>query len=532
MVGDLSGAFPYSVRVLYSFAHSCVARPGDELCQSIPVRLRALFVGAFVFICLVSCDNSDERTSIRFGLATGPVTLDPRFATDGTSARINRLLYARLVEFDDALRPVAALATWKVISPTHYRFYLRPDRETFADGTIVTATDVKATYDAVRLGTPTSPHAGGLKGIAQVEVIDEQTVDFKLNAIDTLFPGKLVVGILPAIHLDTRAFNRQPMGSGPFMFERWPEEGRLVLRRRADGQVVEFVTVKDPNTRVLKLLNKEVDLLQGDLSPEMVRWLEGNRALAVQRTRGTKFAYLGFNLEDPIVGDVRVRRAIGHAIDRNEIIKYVMGQSARLAGGILPSTHWAGLADSDGIAFDLERAQALLREAGYAPGHGPSIVYTTSAAPFRIRLATIIQAQLTRAGFDVSVRSNDWGTFYGDVKAGRFQMYSLAWVGIKMPDIFRYVFHSSAVPPKGANRGRFRSDVADGLIEDAESSPDLAGQARYYRELQAHVLEALPYVPLWYEDTVQVARTTISGYVVNADGNYDGMLTIQRAPDE
>ena len=152
----------------------------------------------------------------------------------------------------------------------------------------------------------------------------------------------------------------------------------------------------------------------------------------------------------------------------------------------------------------------------------------TSAAPFRVRLATIVQEQLGRVGIDVRVQSNDWGTFYGDVKAGRFQMYSLAWVGIKMPDIFRYTFHSDAIPPNGANRGRYRSRAADRDIEQAESAGTLAEQARHYHALQQRVLSDLPYIPLWYEDTVGVFREGVSGYVLNADGNYDGLLGVER----
>ena len=133
------------------------------------------------------------------------------------------------------------------------------------------------------------------------------------------------------------------------------------------------------------------------------------------------------------------------------------------------------------------------------------------------------------AGFDVEVQSNDWGTFYGDVKAGRFQMYSLAWVGIKMPDIFRYVFHSDSIPPGGANRGRLRDPMIDQLIERAERAPTLEGQARLYRELQHRVHTALPYVPLWYEDNVRVSRPGVEGYRLNTDGNYDGLKAVGRS---
>ena len=86
--------------------------------------------------------------TVRFGLASAPVTLDPRFATDAASDRINRLLYDRLVDFDDGFNPVAAMATWERLEPTRYRFTLRPDRRSFVNGAKPDASDVVATYES------------------------------------------------------------------------------------------------------------------------------------------------------------------------------------------------------------------------------------------------------------------------------------------------------------------------------------------------------------------------------------------------
>ena len=158
------------------------------------------------------------------------------------------------------------------------------------------------------------------------------------------------------------------------------------------------------------------------------------------------------------------------------------------------------------------------------------LVFKTSNDPLRVRLATVIQHQLGRIGLQVDVRSYDWGTFYGDIKSGNFQMFSLSWVAIHSPDIFRYIFHSRSVPPEGANRGRFTSELADQLIEAAEVADDFEQQAEIYRRLQRHLRETLPYVPLWYEHNVAVARKEVRGYRVAADGRYDGLLQTYRAP--
>ena len=128
----------------------------------------------------------------------------------------------------------------------------------------------------------------------------------------------------------------------------------------------------------------------------------------------------------------------------------------------------------------------------------------------------------------MALQSYDWGTFYGDIKAGRFQLYSLAWVGIKTPDIFRYAFHSESLPPEGANRGRLSDAAVDRLIETAEHGRDLDAQAAAWREVQARLLEILPYVPLWYEDHVYAIRNDLLGYRLARDGNYDSLHDIYR----
>ncbi len=480
---------------------------------------------ALVLCCLLAACSQPATDVLRFGLSSAPVTLDPRYATDATSARINRLLYDQLVDFDAAVQPAPALAEWRLITPTHYRFLLRPAR--FHDGTPLTAHDVLATYEFILEPSNASPHRGSLTLIERIEVIDAATVDFHLRVADALFPGKLVIGILPATLIaKAHPFNQHPLGSGAFAFMAWPESGRLQIRRLSDGQEVEFLLVKDPTVRILKLLRGELDLTQNDLPPELIRYAAVQPDLQVQTGKGSNFTYLGFNMEDVVVGDLALRRAIAHALDREAIIRYVLGGAARPASALLPPDHWAG-ALPDGYQHDPARARALLREVGYDETHHPHIVYKTSSDPFRIRLATIIQQQLAEVGIDVELRTYDWGTFYGDIKAGRFQMYSLSWVGIKTPDIFKYVFHSSSLPPAGANRGRYVSATADSLIEAADAAPTLAEQAEYYHELQAYLLEALPYVPLWYEDHVAVTRRGVSGYVLAPDGNYDGLNTVR-----
>lgn len=494
------------------------------------INLKTFFI-LIVLIGLSACNNNESTLqTIRFGLAAAPVSLDPRFATDATSARINRLLYQALVDFDEQLRPVPDLATWQVITPTHYRFQLKADRAPFHNGLPLTAHDVKATYDFVLAEKNGSLHRGSLSVIQQIQVVDENTVDFILQRADTLFPGRLMVGIVPQTLIETgHPFNKKPVGNGMFQFVKWPQSSQLYLKRLRDGQLFEFTEVKDPVVRVLKLVRGEIDLLQNDLSPELVAWLAKQPQIKVDKGQSSNFSYLGFNLQEPVTRQLVVRQAIAYALDRQEIIHYVLGNAARPATSfVLPPTHWAGNADLPAYTYNPTQARTLLAEIGITPDNPLTLTYKTSNNPFRVRIATVIQHQLAKVGINVDLRTYDWGTFYGDIKSGRFQLYSLSWVGIKMPDIFHYAFHSSMMPPNGANRGRLNHPTIDKLIEQAESATTLAEQAKYYRQLQVLLNQELPYVALWYEDHVFASQQAIERYTLAADGNYDGLKTVER----
>ena len=483
-----------------------------------------------LLVVMLSGCAETPNDAIRFGLSRFPVTLDPRQATDAASSRINRLLYQQLVDFDDEYRPVPALATWQQLEPDHYRFTLKPDRRRFSDGTRLTAYDVKATYDYILDPANASPHRVSLSHIRRIRVVDENQIDFYLSRMDALFPGRLVIGIVPAQLEAGHSLNRRPVGSGEFAIRSWTASVLHLVRLR-DHQMIDFVEVPDPTVRVLKLLKGEVDIIQNDLPPELSSYLSRRPEIRVIQGPGSNFAYLGFNMQDDAVGQLPVRQAIACAIDRQGIIKHVLGGAARTANAILTPDHWAGDPDLENIAYDPAHALEILHRLGYSKDWPLHLVYKTSSDPFRLRLATIIQQQLAEVGIDVELRSYDWGTFYSDIKNGRFQMYSLMWVGVKLPDIFRYVYHSEAVPPNGANRGRFVNAAVDRLIDRADTLPDLSAQAVVYRQLQEMIHSKLPYVPLWYEDHVAAVRNDIKGYELARDGNYDGLNLVLRTED-
>lgn len=482
-----------------------------------------------IALLVAGCDYAevDENSVIRMGVVQAPATLDPRYATDAISTRINRLIYRGLVDFDATLQPQPDLAQWQQLDPRHYRFTLLDNRPAFSTGAPVSSADVVATYESVLDSQSLSPHRSSLAVIERVERVDERTIDFYLKQADPLFPGRLTLKILPAeAAANPRLETAQLIGNGAFEIVGWPEPERLILKRRRDNQRVEFIRVADATVRVLKLIRGEIDLLQNDLPAELIRWLREQPGVTVSQAQGSNYSYLGFNFSDPVTADPRIREAIALAIDRQAIIDALLAGAARPAEAVLPPNHWAGGKSIPVVDYDPARAAELVADFR-RDGGKPTLTYKVSTDALRLRIAAVIQQQLEAVGLKITIESHEWGTFYGDIKSGRFQLYSLAWVGIKMPDIFRYLFHSEAVPPQGANRGRFSSEQVDRLIEQAETSP-LAQQADHYNHLQQSLAAQRPYVSLWYEDHTLVARDAISGYRLSEDGNYDGLINAQK----
>lgn len=365
---------------------------------------------------------------IVFAIGQMPLNLDPRYATDAASERVNRLIYQSLVDFDAKSKPTPSLASWVEVSATEYRFTLNKNRLPFHDLTTLTARDVKATYDSLST-LKDSPLTTEFANVKNIIVVDEDTVIFQLKQSDRHFPAKLIIGILPGKLIATNYdFSHSPVGSGPLKFVAW--QNKLNLVRVNDGQKISLVEVKDPTVRVLKLLHGEVDLLQGELPPELVKHLQIKPEITVKTGIGVNFSYLGLNMQDAVLKNLKVRQAIAHAIDRTAIIQKVMVTNTRVASAILPPEHYT----NHNIALPLYdynpmQAKQLLLEAGVKLPL--KLVYKTSTDAQRVRFATIMQAQMAPAGIELEIRSLDWGTFFADVKAGNFQLYGLTWVGIK-----------------------------------------------------------------------------------------------------
>jgi peptide/nickel transport system substrate-binding protein len=228
---------------------------------------------------------------------------------------------------------------------------------------------------------------------------------------------------------------------------------------------------------------------------------------------------MGLNLRDPILRDVRVRQAIGYAIDRHAIVEYLRRGLAKPAVGILPPVSWAFEPDVFAFTFNPAKARALLDSAGYLDpdGDGPAprfrLSLKTSNVEFNRLQSSVIQQNLRAIGIALDVRTFEFATLYADVLKGSFQMFTLQWVGgaVTDPDILRRVFHSTQVPPFGFNRGYYNNPDVDRLLEEAAAAPDEPTRRARYGEVQQIVAREAPYISLWYKTNIAVAARTLGG---------------------
>ena len=475
---------------------------------------KILFLLVLILLLLTGCKKTPSQLAdIHFAIAQAPLNLDPRYATDAASERVNRLIYQPLVDFDAASKPAWILARGDAVSNTEYRFSLQKNA-VFHNGDALTMRDVKATYDSLK-NLKDSPHSAEFANIDSIKLVDTKTLIFKLKQADTHFAEKLIIGILPKSLIENgHDFSRNPVGSGPLKFVSWQHD--LTLQRTVDNQLINLQEVKDPTVRVLKLKKGEADLIQGDLPPELVKHLQSIASIRVYTGFGANYSYLGLNMQDETLKNLKVRQALAHAIDRKEIIRKVMVSNTRIASAILPPEHYTNAGQTlPTYDYNPTLAKQLLREAGVKLPL--KLVYKTSTDAFRVRLATIMQAQMREAGIALEIKSLDWGTFFADVKGGNFQLFGLTWVGIKTPEIYTKAFGTNNTPPNGFNRGRYADTELDKLLQDENWQ---AATTRIHNEL--------PYIPLWYEGQFAAMQKNISNYSPKPDGNWDDLAMIQR----
>ena len=494
-------------------------------------------------LVLGGCKHQAAPDTLVIAEESAATDFDPRYALDAYSSRVIGLLYAGLVSQDAhaELRPDLA-ESFTTPDDVSYVFSLRPGL-TFHDGRPLTADDVVYTFTSILDPASRSPKADAFRELESVRARDARTVVFHLHHPFAPFLQTLTTGIVP--RGAKRELARKPVGAGPYRLIDFDPGARVTLGAFAHYyggapriKRVIVKTVPNDTTRLLELRKGSVQLLINSLAPDGLGQVLADPRLTVVAQPGLNVSYLGFNFHDRRLADVRVRRAVAHAIDREGLIRNLLGGAAVTTSTVLAPMLWAHAATLPSYAYDPATARRLLDEAGLRDPDGPgplprfTLVYKTSTNPLRRRIADAIAAELGAVGIGVEVQSLEFATFFDDIKKGNFALYSLVWVGIFEPDALFNMFHSSSLPPAGANRGAFADARIDRLLEQGRSTLDRGARARIYAEVQRRLAEELPYVTLWVQNDVAAASRRLRDFTLYPGGDYTGIIGARMAPEE
>ncbi|HEY8517763.1 MAG TPA: ABC transporter substrate-binding protein [Candidatus Binatia bacterium] len=472
---------------------------------------------------VAACARPQERPPgyLVVGLDAAPTALDPRTASDASSTIVLDLVHRGLTTTNAAGEPTPDLAErWESPDPLTYRFHLRAAR--FHDGAPVRADDVVATYRSLASPALRAQQHEALELVAEVVAEDERTVRFTLREPAATFLHATRLAILPA---KCAALPECRIGAGPFRLESADiDTVRVAASDTAEPRPalpgILFRVAPDSVSRALALARGAIDLVQNAVEPDLLPWLE-EQGLDVVATPGSTFHYVGLDLRDPLLADLRVRRAIAHAIDRESIVRFVLAGHARPANGLFPPEHWAHH-DGAEYRYDPALARRLVEEAGAA---GRRLTLKTSSVEIRRRVGEVVAAMLGEVGLDVEVRPLEWASLYGDVRRGRFDLFILAWVGIEDPDHWHTILHSRMTPPHGSNRGGYANDEVDLLTLEARRLPDREQRLERYRRVTDIAQRDLPFVPLWWVDNVVVKTKRLDGFVPTPTGDLRSLAT-------
>lgn len=397
-------------------------------------------------------------------------------------------------------------------------FHLDP-KARWHDGVPVRASDVRFSHQIYTDPVVASPHATVMSNIDSITVRDSLTavVWFERRSPEQFFEATDQLQIIPE-HLlkdvprnalGTSTFARNPVGSGRFRFVRWTPGATIEVvadtvnyRGRPKLDRVIWSLAPDPTAAATKLLAGEADFYEA-LRREHIPELEKNAQLRAMRYPQLAYAYVGFNLRDPLFTNRELRRALTMAVDRKRLVQSVFDSMAAPALG--PFARALATADTTipQLPYDTVRARAILDSLGWRDTNGDGIreragqplrfaLLVPSTSSFRIRMSLLLQEELRRVGTDLKIDQVDFNTMSERQDAGRFQANFGAWSMDASPGGVRQTFTSAGATRGGYNYGNYRSPVFDALVDSALNAMDPARSRAYFSRAYATIIQDAP----------------------------------------
>ncbi len=495
----------------------------------------ALRVGALSATLLASTASLAfaQDKSITIGLTADPSHLFPLAGEELSSNIMYYHLYDPLVQRSPELEFGPGLAeSWETVDDTTWRFNLR-EGVTFHNGNPFTASDVVFTIDKAR----ESIRPGLVANIASATAVDDLTVEITTPAPYAVLPNDLAELLILdeeyTTATDDADMDLKPMGTGPYMLEEWIKEERLVLTAFdnywAGAPKIDRVTfrpITNPATRTAALLTGEVDVIQ-DLAVRDVDRVKSEDGFEVLTRPSLLNVVLAMDtreqsptIEGPNpMTDQRVREAIARAIDVQAINQIVMNGLATPSTQYVPASHVGYV---DGMNFremyplDIEKAKALMEEAGYPDGFTMTLDATNNRYVNDAQIAQALASMLARINIDLQLnimpKSNFWGYIRVPTEQSSFIMSGWDVPAGDAGSMYGALFYSRD-KKEGygqVNRGSYSNPELDALIDQADATPSIEERDRLLQEATKILLADVPMIPVHYEQDIYAVREGVS----------------------
>lgn len=479
----------------------------------------------------------------RYPLVTSPTTMDPGAVQDGDTIDCLQQIYEGLVGWGEDNLPQPRLAERIDIEDggKTYVFTLR-DGIKFHNGRPITAEDFKWTMTRNLQKGVNSPVAqqylsdivgvnevarGQAKEISGVEVRDPKTLVIRLDKPRPYFLGKLTYLVAAVLPAESVPFDKeisdvsQMVGAGPFKVAKYVPDQIVVLEPNPDywdGKPeidrIERPIILDASTRLNKYKGGELDLVQlerQDIAgiqkdPELIKHLKFFDRPAIWYVAMNQQAFPPFK-------DVRVRRAFAMAIDKDPIVKDLLGGINTVANSIVPPGVPGHRTDAKFLPFDPEAAKRLLAEAGFPGGKGfPPVELNFREARPDIRIvAEAVAGQLKQnLGIDVSLKTSEWGAYLEKWNKGNvIPFYHMRWAADYLDPENFLSFMLATYGPE--NKLGYSNPEFDALCREADSIMDWDRRKELYARAEDIVLQDAPWIPIYFQRDAELIRPRVAG---------------------
>ncbi|WP_404454771.1 glutathione ABC transporter substrate-binding protein [Virgibacillus necropolis] len=467
-----------------------------------------------------------EGGTLKVLIKADATNLDPHFITNIDSANIiYQKVYETLVAFNDDMEIVPNLAKdWKQIDETTWQFKLN-EGITFHDGAPFNAKAVKATFDRLLDPETGSPQREKLGMIEEVKVIDEATVQLILSKpyaplLSILASNEGSIISPKAIAESPKSLASHPVGTGPFVFESWNTGQDITLVKNEDywGEKpkidkVVFEVIPESATRLAMIETGEAHITDTVPISEIER-IKNSDTLNLYQTDGLAVSYIAFNVQNAPVDNVKLRKAISHAVERDAIIKGIFNDVGTLANSAMSPKVFGYSENIKPYEYNINKAKQLMEEAGFKDGVNLTLV--TNDRQERVRMAEVIKSQLKGIGVNVEIQVLEYGAYIDAIDKGDYQMMISGWGNATGDgDYNQYnLFHSDSHGLAG-NLFYYSNNKVDKLLETARSETSSEKREELYEKAMKIEMEDAVYIPIRNYQHLAVYNNNVEDFKIS-----------------